>query len=209
MSVPLVYQMVYYTGEDPWNAPLEIFSFFGEHQDLARKWAVKPCRLLELKDIPDENVQQRKYWGLAEYALKHRRNPNLKAFLNILLPWIQEVAKDSLGYALAKNVLRYVLDGSEGKDTEAFKEAFKDYAQSTLGADIMTLAEAFTERGVKIGLQQGINQGEVAMLLRLLKRRFYQVPVNYLKEIQEADAETLLLWSEKILDAKTLEEVFV
>lgn len=217
LPIPLIYSIIYYTGQDPWNAPLEIFSFFGEHQNLAKQWSLEPYRLLELKGIPDQDIQQRRYWGLAEYALKHRRNPNFKEFLGILLPWLEEIAQDSLGYTLMKNVVRYVLDGVEGKDIEAFEEAVKNYLPPKLGAEIMTLGQAFTERGRTIGLKigfeqgmaQGINQGEAAVLLRQLKHRFNEVPENYLKKIQQADAETLLLWSEKLLDAKTVEEIFV
>jgi hypothetical protein len=61
LPVPLIYSMIFYTGQNHWNAPLEIFSFFGEHQNLAREWMLKPYQLLELKNIPDQDIQQRKY----------------------------------------------------------------------------------------------------------------------------------------------------
>ncbi len=93
LPAPLIYSMIYYTGQDLWDASLEIFSFFGEHQNLARQWSVEPYRLLELKAIPDQDIQQRRYWGLAEYALKHRRNPNFKEFLGVLLPWLKRLHK--------------------------------------------------------------------------------------------------------------------
>ena len=81
----------------------------------------------------------------------------------------------------------------------------------------MTLGQLLRAEGHEIGLQegitqginQGINQGEAAVLLRQLKRRFYKVPANYLKKIKQADAETLLVWSDRILDAKNIEEIFV
>ena len=69
----------------------------------------------------------------------------------------------------------------------------------------MTLAQEFRQEGI----HQGIHQGEAAVITRQLKRRFHQVPESYLTRIEQADAETLLLWSEKILDAKTLEEIEV
>ena len=68
----------------------------------------------------------------------------------------------------------------------------------------MTLAQELIQRGQ----HQGIHQGEAAVITRLLKRRFHQVPSSYLTRIEQADAETLLSWSDKILDAKSLEEVF-
>lgn len=60
----------------------------------------------------------------------------------------------------------------------------------------------------RIGIQKGIQQGEYAILHRLLLRKFRQVPPRYLAMLLKADSETLLRWSEKILEAKSLAEVF-
>jgi hypothetical protein len=70
----------------------------------------------------------------------------------------------------------------------------------------MTLAQQFEQQGQ----QKGIHQGEAAVITRLLKRRFQlrQIPDSYLARIEQADAETLLLWSDKILDAQSLQEIF-
>ena len=71
----------------------------------------------------------------------------------------------------------------------------------------MTLAQQFELKGERRGTQKGVHLGEAAVIIRHLNRRFNQVPDSYLTRIKQADAETLLLWSDKILDAKTLEEV--
>ncbi len=54
----------------------------------------------------------------------------------------------------------------------------------------------------------GIQQGESILLIRQLQRRFHQVPSNYLNRVQQADADTLLLWGERVLDARALDDVF-
>lgn len=83
----------------------------------------------------------------------------------------------------------------------------------------VTLAEEFEERGYQKGITKGITlaqefkergmrQGEATLLLKLLQRRFSTVPIQYQKAIEEADAETLLKWGERILEAKNLWEVF-
>lgn len=58
------------------------------------------------------------------------------------------------------------------------------------------------------GLEEGILQGEVAMLIRLLTHKFGTIPAEYQKRIEDADAKSLLRWSENILEAKTLADVF-
>ncbi len=193
-----------------WSAPLDIFSFFGNNEALAREWMIKPFQLLEVKKIPDQTIRERKLWGLVEFTLKHRQHLDFRQLLKILLPWIQEVEQNYLsGYALTKSVLKYTLDGIETKDVDVLEKEMQFYLNTKLGEEIMTFEQACIERGREKGIQQGLAQGEAAVLLRLLKRRFPQLPETYVEKIQQADAETLLLLSERILDAKVLDEIFV
>ena len=46
------------------------------------------------------------------------------------------------------------------------------------------------------------------MLLKLLERKFHAVPESARKRIEAADAETLLVWGERVLDANSLDEVW-
>jgi hypothetical protein len=52
-----------------------------------------------------------------------------------------------------------------------------------------------------------IQQGEAKVLIRLMTRRFGELPDATLREIESADADTLLQWSERVLTAQTLDEV--
>jgi hypothetical protein len=64
------------------------------------------------------------------------------------------------------------------------------------------------QEGMQQGIQEGIQQGEYAILQHQLQRKFRQIPPQYLDMLLKADSETLLRWSETILDAKSLAEVF-
>lgn len=68
------------------------------------------------------------------------------------------------------------------------------------------------ERGLEQGLQQGVKKGirlgEAQMLLRQLSLRFGNLPQSAREQVETADADTLLRWSERILTASTLDEVF-
>lgn len=70
----------------------------------------------------------------------------------------------------------------------------------------VTSAERF---GIEKGLQQGMQQGEAAVLLRLLERKYGpESAAACRRRLEQADAETLLRWSERILTAETIDEVF-
>jgi hypothetical protein len=62
--------------------------------------------------------------------------------------------------------------------------------------------------GYQLGYQQGIRQGEARVLASLLQLRFGELPQAAAERIASADADTLLRWSERVLSAKTLDEVF-
>ncbi len=75
-------------------------------------------------------------------------------------------------------------------------------------AEKMTsFAERFEQEGMQKGMQQGLQQGEARVLIRLLTRRFGELPEAFRRRIEEADAETLLVWSERVLTANSLDEV--
>ena len=51
-------------------------------------------------------------------------------------------------------------------------------------------------------------EGETQLLIRQLSKRFGPLPSWVQNKFLQADNEKLELWSERILDAKTLAEVF-
>ncbi|MEW6168599.1 MAG: DUF4351 domain-containing protein, partial [Pseudomonadota bacterium] len=87
------------------------------------------------------------------------------------------------------------LRGLENMLAERVKEWTREWEQQGL------------EKGMQQGLQQGLQQGEAAVLLRQLTRKFGELPPQVRRRIESADAETLLLWSERVLDATTLDDV--
>jgi len=56
---------------------------------------------------------------------------------------------------------------------------------------------------------EGVQEGEVAVLLRLLTRKFGVLPEPIEKRVRGATTAQLETWSLNILDAETLEEVFL
>lgn len=68
------------------------------------------------------------------------------------------------------------------------------------------------QQGIQQGMQQGVQQGlekEKILIKKLLMRRFGNLSPSVVHRLEEADdQDVLLLWGEKILDAKTIEDVF-
>jgi hypothetical protein len=64
----------------------------------------------------------------------------------------------------------------------------------------MTLAQQFR--------QEGVQKGEAALIMRQLTHRVGTVPAPYRERLEKADAKTLLVLGEKVLEAQALQDVF-
>lgn len=73
---------------------------------------------------------------------------------------------------------------------------------------ISTAEQIGIKKGLSQGLLQGMVQGEARVLLKLLQLKFGAVEKNYREQIEHADADTLLAWSERVLDANRLDDIF-
>jgi hypothetical protein len=58
------------------------------------------------------------------------------------------------------------------------------------------------------GRAEGEVKGEAKMLVRLAETKYGALPGWALHRIESADANQLLVWGERILTAKSLEEIF-
>lgn len=80
-----------------------------------------------------------------------------------------------------------------------------------------TLITGFYESGLKVGREkgrekgreEGREEGERGLLLRQLQRRFGALSAEYQERLAKADNKQLLKWGDRVLDAKTLADVFI
>nr|VFK36494.1 MAG: protein of unknown function (DUF4351) [Candidatus Kentron sp. LPFa] len=63
--------------------------------------------------------------------------------------------------------------------------------------------------GLLEGEAKGETKGEAKLLMRQLSRRFQSLPNEVTDRIQKADTNTIEIWADRILDAKSLDEVFL
>nr|VFJ47788.1 MAG: hypothetical protein BECKDK2373C_GA0170839_101928 [Candidatus Kentron sp. DK] len=64
------------------------------------------------------------------------------------------------------------------------------------------------ERGIEEGIELGQGKGEALFFLRLLGHKFGPVPAVLEERIGNARHEELALWGQRVLNAKTFDEVF-
>lgn len=92
---------------------------------------------------------------------------------------------------------------------EQFEAELTQYEEQQKMPYITHIERNSFERGVQQGIQQGVQQGEVTVLKRQLTRRYGALPKWAVERLEEATSDELETWAERLLEAGSLEEVFV
>ncbi len=167
--LPLVYPIVVYTGENPWDAPLDFFELFGEQQASAREVWLKPYPLIDVQRLDNAVLRKQLWSGLMQFVLKFRYIQELATAYQIVFPWLSEIEQHQ-GIALGKNVLQYLIDGIETNNQQLFIEKAKEYLLPELRGEAMTLAQLFEKQGFEKGMQKGKLEGMQEALLATAKK---------------------------------------
>lgn len=64
------------------------------------------------------------------------------------------------------------------------------------------------EQGIEKGIEKGRAQGSASVLLRLLNRRFGPLSPDIIRRLSQSTPEQLEIWAERVLEARTIDEVF-
>lgn len=82
----------------------------------------------------------------------------------------------------------------------------------TLGARdeeaMRTLGEQMSEVFMERGIERGIARGQRGIILRMLRKRFGELPEDAVARVNAADPATLEGWADRLLVAKTLADVW-
>ncbi len=68
--------------------------------------------------------------------------------------------------------------------------------------------KAGEKAGREAGKKEGIREGELAVLRRQLGGRFGELPPEAVVRLERADVDLLLVWSDRVLTAAKLADVF-
>ena len=64
------------------------------------------------------------------------------------------------------------------------------------------------QRGMQKGIQKGMQKGARNLLIRQLEIKFGPIAPELMTRLEQADDRQLLNWSERILSAKKLSDIF-
>lgn len=197
-TLPLIIPIVFYHGRQPYTYSRDIRNLINAPKELIDKHLFAPFYLVDTHAISDETLRQQHWFGTMAFFMKHVFERDFLPYLQDILPLLHKLEQLD-GSNFVVTLLNYVVTTAE-INVEKLIEIVKEGLSTSTGEKIMTAAEQLR--------REGRIEGEQAMLMKLLHRRFPSSQPTYEKRIKYATAEELLLWGEKVLDAKTIDDVF-
>ncbi|MBK5938148.1 Rpn family recombination-promoting nuclease/putative transposase [Halochromatium roseum] len=206
-TLPPVYPLVLYHGKNRWRMPSDFHALIRPLPEALKpdvpqfRYApqdLSPRSDAEIKgDVLTRLVQLALRWIFSDQPLEH---------LQRLIALINQVADRDTALQSLESLLRYDVQGTQRVEEH---DARRLLEQTAPGDPIMqTFIDRYIEQGREQGIAQGREQGKAEMLLRQMERKFGPTDARLRQQIQEADAETLLEWSDRILTAETPGAVF-
>ena len=158
-KLPLIMPTVVYAGEKKFNVPRNLFDLF-EHPDMARKILTENYHLVNLQEMPDDEIERKRHLSLFEYILKHIKTRDIRKLWEDIFEKFDVAIKmdEKNGFVYIKSLIWY----SDTKIPEEQKKEFIQLINNKIaeGKNLMrTIADSYIDEGVEKGLVQGIEIG--------------------------------------------------
>ncbi|MFV8824131.1 DUF4351 domain-containing protein [Thauera sp. WH-2] len=91
---------------------------------------------------------------------------------------------------------------------QGIEQGMQQGIQQGMQQGIQQGIEQGIEKGIARGIEKGIQRGLAQSLQRQLNRRFGPLSAEVTRQLENATPEQLETWTDRVLDARTIEEVF-
>ncbi|GAB4540451.1 MAG: Rpn family recombination-promoting nuclease/putative transposase [Haliangiales bacterium] len=224
--VPPMLSFVFYHGTKPWTAPVDVIDLMGLSD--ATKAILQPYLLSyrfildDLYTADDNEIDRRAVkpaLRLGLVAMKYARSERLIDRLVAHHADIQVLLASEPGRDQLIVLLHYMRTVNPHVSHDKLLDQLKPVVGSEIEETMLTEGQRLEKRGYDAGHKQGHEQGHKQgyeegqahsrrILLRLLERRFDSLPASVVHRVSNASADELMQWSERVLDAESLDDVF-
>lgn len=213
--LPAIVPFVFYHGSVEWRVPDEFLALV----DAEEGW--KPyllnfryivCDLGRIEDHELSRHPRLKAWltvikyGTRDFVLAEVKGRLIEVMvqtpddLPVFIRYMVETY-ENIGEPELREIIRGVRPGEENK-------MMSQFAQEIIKREKPHWTQEGIQIGISKGRQEGLQEGEAALLKRQLQRRFGSLPSWAEEKMRAANTSALETWGDRILDAKTLDDVF-
>lgn len=205
-KLPLVIPIVLYNGEGSWWAALELEDLIEQVDPEADLFRPRlKYRLIDEGSYPLEDLAGRKNLAAVLFWLEKTPDPaDVQRGISRLVEWLGRPEDGGLRSAFAVWLQRVRLPGQgiQEEDVPAVLglEDFRNMLEKRV--------EEWNRLLLEKGRQEGRQEGEARLLLRLLEEKFGPLDTRSRERIGSADADRLLDWGARLIKARRLRDVF-
>ena len=202
-NLPAILPLVVYHGAAEWKLSLSLRDTIRAPEAIRRHQPDLHYTLVDLGPIPNERLSAHSPLRAGLLALKYsHREGDTETLLVRAFTDARELP------ALFRMLVSYVTTVYAGMSRELLQKAVRRVRPEWEEEMLSIAAREWMAEGAAKGRIEGRAQGKADTLLRLLRKRFRTVPDDLEQRIRTADSDHLDDWAERILDARTLAEVF-
>lgn len=207
--LPALITMVVYNGAAEWTVPLSLAEATDADPGIRPHLLDFRYSLVDLGRIPDAQLSRERALRVGLLILKH--GPLGRATRKRLLKVAREALR--LGYDDLATMIHYLLgDLVDDPRGELARSILNELVPGEEERVMSLVAEQWKAEGFTLGMlkgrAEGKAEGKAELLLRLLRRRFTALPEPIEQLVRSADNDRLDAWSERIFDARTLDDLF-
>ncbi len=207
--LPPVLPIVLYNGSRRWSAPFDIAGLMADCPGSLSRYRPH-MRYLLLEEHAFDNARLAGMRNLAALVFRFEQCSDPEEF-TVVIDAMVEWAAQTKHRAALKRIARWVraiLD--RGRVPAESMPDLDDIEECgvMLKERVEEWKREFKEEGIREGIEKGIEKGEATVLMRQLTARFGELDEAHRSRIEQASADELLVWAERILTADKISDVF-
>ena len=214
-KLPPIVPIVVYHGERGWNAPLRFEELVDLPPALAQAAEVVPAFRYVLDDLTatsDEAIRARQAPPVASLAwifLRHAYDREAgievwQACVDLLGPLVAELQANR---DFLERLVAYSLLVGLGNETQ-LREELRRLGGANAEEVAVTAGQKLVEQGFEQGIEQGELKGVRRILLQQIAKKLGPLPPHEQALVEGASLQQLEVWSERVLTAEGVEDVF-
>jgi len=168
--------------------------------------------LCDLSRLADDKIIGNVWLRMAMLVMKHIVDPQLAEQLPGIFELCRELQSKRTVLEYLEVLLRYLSAAATTVTDHDLRCAIATTLPTLEEPLMATMAEVGLEEGrvegEAKGMAKGVLIGQRQILLSQLELRFGKVPATYRNRLDQADSDTLLEWSRRLLSAQSFKEVF-
>ncbi|MBF0124742.1 MAG: Rpn family recombination-promoting nuclease/putative transposase [Magnetococcales bacterium] len=200
VTLPQIVPILIYHGQREWHIADELLALVEAEPSLRPYLLNFRFLVVDLSRIDDNDLSNcaslRAGLLALKYAFREQQQPRVLEQIGLALR--------QAPMAFLYQTLKYLLQTFKSLNRSAMQRVIQQARPSIQPQEVTAMMSQFAQENIYRGRQEG----ESSILIRLLRRRFSDLPGWVEPKVLGADTDALEQWSDRILDAQSLQDIF-